>query len=458
MRLLDRLRPRTLWSTLRWPFRLLGEIRARRRSRPNQLVVAVDARALGDPLAGVGWYLRCLLEALAETEGLRLRLYGPWLTEAQGLQTGSHGGTAADRTTPLPATSELPEGSAIERVRYLPSDELSVPTSWLALGLKLVSPWLVAAERPDLVFAPNFVPPRSLRRSRAPLCSVVHDMAWHDLPGTLLEETRQDLGRHLSSTLGRAECVITPSAAVKDRLTEAGVIEAERVHVVHHGPGHLGGQGDEGRSVRREDPVHLPKPDYALCVGTLEPRKNIATLLEAWQGLQSLSPADGAGLPRLVVCGAVGWRNEDLHPLMERGREEGWLELTGRISDASLDAYYRGATLAVCASLHEGFGLPLVEAMSYGVPLVVSDIPVFREVAMDAAVFVSPTDAPEWRKRVAELMADPSERARLAERGRCRAKDFSWARAAEQTLGIWRRMAESETARETDPGGLRGTR
>ena len=122
---------------------------------------------------------------------------------------------------------------------------------------------------------------------------------------------------------------------------------------------------------------------------------------------------------------------------LARAAAEGWLRWLGYAPDATLRALYDRAALLVCPSHYEGFGLPLVEAMSAATPIVCSDIPVFREVAADAALFVPPDDAAGWARTVGEVLSDPQRAADLAARGSARARDFSWRRTAERTLAVW---------------------
>ena len=168
-------------------------------------------------------------------------------------------------------------------------------------------------------------------------------------------------------------------------------------------------------------------------MGTLEPRKNVATLLAAWPRLRAAMP----DAPPLVLCGKLGWRPESIEGDLARAAAEGWLLWLGYAPDETLAALYDRAALLVCPSHYEGFGLPLVEAMSAGTPIVCSDIPVFREVAADAALFVPPHDAAGWARAVGEMLADPDGALLLAARGNARVRDFSWRRTAERTLAAW---------------------
>jgi alpha-1,3-rhamnosyl/mannosyltransferase len=219
--------------------------------------------------------------------------------------------------------------------------------------------------------------------------------------------------------------VLTDSVAVQRELMESGTITAEACRVVPLGPGHLNSETGE---------LAADVPDrFALHVGTFEPRKNLAMLLCAWEQFHASSRVV---LP-LVLCGAAGWKNEALQPILSRGEQAGWLINRGYVSDAVLGALYRRAVLVCCPSLYEGFGLPVLEAMRVGTPVLASDIPVHREVAGEAAVFLPPDDPTRWATEAAALASDEHRRRELAARGRSRAGEFSWQQAATDTAAAW---------------------
>ena len=400
--------PRRVAATWRWARRLAADIRRRRRE--DGLTVAVDVSPLFDSLTGVGWYLHELLRELADRPGLRLRLYGPTMF------------IGPDGPRPVEA---LPEGRAAEWVRHEVSDDLLVRRSWLTPLMRIVEPRLVAADGNRVVFAPNFVPPRPLAASSGPLVATVHDMTLHRTPWAMREETRADLERKLERTIARAHTVITPTETVRADLLERCGAPAGAVRAIHE--------------AARLDPVtpgELPPAvpaRFVLHVGTLEPRKNVATLLAAWPRLR-VAMADA---PPLVLCGKLGWQPESIEGDLARAGAEGWLRWLGYAPDETLAALYDRAALLVCPSHYEGFGLPLVEAMSAGTPIVCSDIPVFREVAAGAAIFVPPDDASAWARAVGEVLADPQRARDLAARGSARVRDFDWRRTAERTLAAW---------------------
>ena len=381
----------------------------------DRLTVAVDVRAFWEPLTGVGWYLFELLRHLADAEGLRLRLYGPTLFP--------------NPDAPGPVV-EPPCGPAIEMVAGL-----APPGTWgrrrsVLRALRLVEPLVFALQRNAVLFAPNFILPRAFRLARGATVATVHDLAFRRLPWTVREETRAALDAQFHRTLARASAVITVSRTVRDELLAAEAIGAARVTAIRHGPGHL--------SARKGGALPAWTPErYMLHVGTVEPRKNIELLLEVWEAWVAEDPA----APALLLCGRRGWKSDALHERFDRAAAAGWLHHPGYVDDDALAALYRRALAVVCPSRYEGFGLPLVEALAAGTPVVASDIPVFREVAGEAAVFAPVDDPAAWQRVLVELAYDETIRGRRSRLGRERAAVFDWSTTAARTREVLERAA-----------------
>ena len=297
-------------------------------------------------------------------------------------------------------------------------------------ALRLMEPLIFALQRNAVLFAPNFILPRAFRLARGATVATVHDLAFRRLPGTVREETRAALDAQFHRTLARASAVITVSRTVRNEILATEAIGAARVTAIHHGPGHLSTR--KGAAPPPGTPAR-----YMLHVGTIEPRKNIELLLGVWESWVAEDPA----APALLLCGRRGWKSDALHAAFDRAAAAGWLHHPGYVDDDALAALYRGALAVVCPSLYEGFGLPLVEGMAAGTPVVASDIPVFREVAGEAAVFAPVNDPAAWKRALVGLAHDEILRRRLAERGRERAGAFDWSAAAARTAEVLRRAA-----------------
>jgi alpha-1,3-rhamnosyl/mannosyltransferase len=197
---------------------------------------------------------------------------------------------------------------------------------------------------------------------------------------------------------------------------------------------------DDGPSVAEVRVRHgLGERPYVLAVGTLEPRKNLPRLVEAFAAL----PPALRDAHELVLAGAVGWNTDATLAAVARHR----VRQLGHVPEDHLPALYRGAAAFAYPSLYEGFGLPVVEAMAAGAPVLTSNVSSLPEVAGDAALLVDPWSVPSIRDGLARLLADRDLARRLAARGRERAATFSWERHAREVLTVVERAAAARARR-----------
>lgn len=434
---LSGLAPRRLAASARW----LAACRAtlRRRRREPRLTVAVDIAPFWEPLTGIGWYLYRLLEHLAARDDVRLRLYGPSLVDK------------GDQPEPV---VPLPTGPALEEVCWSIPESFSIVHYWLADRLRAREGWLVARDRNDVLFAPNYFLPDRFHGSPGALVATVHDLSVDRVPETMRESTRRDLEKRLRATTAAAAALITDSDAVRGEIVEAGLATADAVHAVPLAPGSVvrrGSRGDEHDDVSAAGPP--PRPErapsrYILHVGTLEPRKDVGTLLTAFDRVRARHPEVG-----LVLTGGWGWKADALRPRVAEAEAAGWLWPAGYVDQPTLEALYDHAEWLAMASLYEGFGLPAVEAMAAGVPLLLSDLPVLREVGGDAALYAPARDVDAWAALVDRALGDADLRTELAHRARTRAERFDWGRTADATLEVWRRAGADRRRRRLGPRG-----
>lgn len=269
----------------------------------------------------------------------------------------------------------------------------------------------------DLFHCTNQVrtPPR-----RLPFSATLHDLTCWKMPEFHSEANvradREFAGRVLKHAAG----VIAVSETTRQDAIEILGLKPERIRAIHNGVADAYFEAPE--------PPPRRKP-YVLFVGTIEPRKNVDRLLDAWEML----PASARAAFDLLLAGGAGWRCEDTVQRLRAARDGvHWL---GYYPEAMLPELIRGATLLVYPSLYEGFGLPVAQAMACGTPCVTSNVSALPEIAGDAAVLVDPKSTEEIRGAILRLLDGPSERARLAAAGRARAERlFRWDRAARQSL------------------------
>ncbi|MFN2624935.1 MAG: glycosyltransferase family 4 protein, partial [Mycobacteriales bacterium] len=281
----------------------------------------------------------------------------------------------------------------------------------------------------DVTHAPTlFAPPRR----RRPLVVTIHDAVPWTHPETL---TRYGVAWHrrMAARVARtADLVVVPTEAVAAELTTRLGL-AGRVVVIGEGvSADLAAPPDAAERRRR---LGIGDEAYAVTVATLEPRKGLDVALDA------LAHPSAADVP-LVVVGPRGWGGIDVDAAAaQRGLTASQVRALGRVSDQDLAAVVSGATMLVAPSRAEGFGLPVIEAMSLGVPVVVSSAPALVEVAGDAAVVTPVGDAVALAAAMADLLDDAGRRADLARRGRARAARFTWRAAADALWAAYHSLA-----------------
>lgn len=284
----------------------------------------------------------------------------------------------------------------------------------------------------DLFHFPSFVA-RPLRSAGAVV--TIHDLSHVRMPECAEPGNVAFLNAEIPRTLERARLVLVDSDFTARELAEVYGYPRERTRVTHLGvDGCFSPRGaDEAEQARRRH--GLPR-DFILCVGTIEPRKNIGALLDAYRLLRE----GGGGVPALVLVGGDGWREEAARverEISSPGLKGSVLRLR-HLGHDELPALYSAARIFVFPALYEGFGLPPLEAMACGIPVVCSDAASLPEVVGDAALLVPPRDAAGMAGEMRRLLDDGGLRRALREKGLERAKRFSWGATARATLAAYR--------------------
>jgi glycosyltransferase involved in cell wall biosynthesis len=379
--------------------------------------VAVDARPAVFPhKTGIGYYTWHLLRLLPAVDPETT--YLAWYLNARMLQGGPHrllGDVAApnliERPTPVPARW-------FERL----SERFDVPRiEWFA--------------RSDVVFAPNFVPPPTRIRR---LVVTVHDLAFRRLPQSAPHGTRWWLAR-LDRALARATTVIAVSGSTRDDVVQLAQVDPDRIAVIPLGVDHRVFRPADPERVAAARSAHGVDGPYLLYVGGIEPRKNLPSLVAAFSRLR--------GDVQLVVAGGgVAWNPEgtDLLDAALASAPTGVRDRvvrTGYVSDSDKVALLTGAEVFVYPSLYEGFGLPVLEAMACGTPVVTSNVSSLPEVAGDAALLVDPADPEAIAAEVERVLSDGALRKQFVDLGLQRAKGFTWEATAARTAEVLKKAA-----------------
>jgi glycosyltransferase involved in cell wall biosynthesis len=303
--------------------------------------------------------------------------------------------------------------------------------AWHVLGRPRLEWRAPALRNVDVVHAPSVaVPPHG----PPPLVVTVHDVA-----PLLFSEgfTRRGLWFHargVKAAARRADLVITGSHAAAAEIEGHTPIGRDRLRVVPYGvDGTTAAPEEIAGTLRRHGLVGTP---YVLWVGILQPRKNVGTLVMAFARL-----VERDRLPHhLVLAGPPGWLEDEILAAAERSHLGERLHRLGEVTDSDLKALYAGADVFALPSRYEGFGLPVLEAMVQGTPVVCADIPALREVAGGAARLVPPADVEAWSAALDDLLGDETARHRMAEAGRARAGQFSWERMVRETRAVYAEM------------------
>ncbi len=282
--------------------------------------------------------------------------------------------------------------------------------------------WSAYAGEADVVHAPSLaVPPRR----RTPLAVAVHDLAWREFPDAFPPRGRRWHEAALGRALARASLFVTCSPVTADALVAAGA-GARRVHVVEYGCDHLPEPDDEAAaSVLANLGVTGP---YLLSVGTLEPRKNVPRLVAAYHAARPRLPEPWP----LVVVGPSGWGD----PELSDGRDG--VVMAGWVGAGALAGLYRRARAAAYVPLMEGWGLPAVEAMAAGTPVVASPMPSTGGAALE----VDPLDVDAIAAALVEVATDDAARSDLTSAGLRRAAALTWESTARTHVDLWKSLGE----------------
>jgi glycosyltransferase involved in cell wall biosynthesis len=369
------------------------------------LRVGLDARMNAYRRGGIPAYTQHLLAAMAAL---------PPQAELLALEHRRQQRPVVDTPTVRRATLQTPPHHRLE--------QWSLPLEVLPLRL-------------DVLHCPDFVAPR-----RRPCAAVVtvHDLAFLHFPG-ILDQQAQRYYSQVRASVWHADAVIAVSEATRRDISNLLGLPPERIDVVYEAAAPLFRPlALPPGATRRINGISLTAGSFALFVSTLEPRKNLPTLLYALHRCAERRP--GARY-HLVLAGGRGWNDHEIFATLRDLRLYERVTLLGGVGLDDLHWLYNACRLYVNPSRYEGFGLPALEALACGAPSLVSDTSSLPEVVGDAALRVPPLDVDAWAEALARLWHDADLRADLARRGPARAALFSWQRAARETLAIYRRCA-----------------
>ncbi|HUX11190.1 MAG TPA: glycosyltransferase family 1 protein, partial [Terriglobia bacterium] len=306
----------------------------------------------------------------------------------------------------------------------------TVYAAWLETGFQSQ----IRKLGPDLVHFTNHLVPRA-RKSRAKYAVTIHDLTAWRLPEAFSTFYVRYIHTVVPRALKLADLVLCPSNAIRNEVIEHFNLKEEKVRTAWNANTNLpkvSAQMREEMSGPLRRKLGLRKP-FVLFVGTLERRKNVATLVEAFARVARTHDL------QLVLAGRPGHGFSEIEASIERQGDRDRYILTGYVSDEELAMLYTLADVFAYPSRYEGFGIPLVEAMSFGLPIVASRIPASEEVAADAAIYYDdPLDAEALAGKLLEALDSSALMSVLGSRGRQRAEIFSWKNVAQMYIDAYK--------------------
>ncbi len=377
--------------------------------------IAFDGTTLQPQRTGVGYYTEHLLRHVAAEAAH---------TRDEVVVLSNH---------PIDIDAALPAG-----VRVVTSGSRMPRIAWT----QLLAPRTLRDLAPDVAHFTNGMIPMV---SPVPTVVTIHDMSlrlypqYHPVRRVLLNRPLVDLAAR------RADAIITVSESAKRDITDLYGLDPSRVHVVHEAAAPaFHAVVDPGELARVRRRYHLADR-IILYVGTIEPRKNLPRLIDAF----AARTKSGELNHQLVCVGPYGWLSNGLGEHIERSGVARSIVFTGYVPFADLPALYSAAEMFVFPSLHEGFGLPVIEAMACGVPVITGEMSAMPEIAGSAVEQVDAHDTDALGAAIVGLANDPERRRHLSAVGRARAAAFSWQRAARETLAVYRQAVRARSHAST---------
>jgi len=324
-----------------------------------------------------------------------------------------------------PPISSLHEQGTPPNLQAVHAEVSGVSKHWWTIGL----PSYIRRHPLDLFHGTNYDVPLL---GGCPTVLTIHDLASYLYPETLQTRSVRRARYRLPIMARRATMIVTPTRAVRLEVCERLNVKPEKVIAIHHAPRPCFRPLPPNQTIETTRRLGIDD-DFLLFVGTIEPRKNLLTLIRAFENVLKKTSLR----PQLVIAGQEGWLTDELFDYVKNRDFGDRLRWTGYVSDEDLCALYSSCRVFIYPSIYEGFGLPPLEAMACGAPVITSRIPAIVETVGTAACLITPTDVPALSRRIIELLEDTGQRKKLSEAGQTRAAEFSWERTARLTRDVY---------------------
>lgn len=302
---------------------------------------------------------------------------------------------------------------------------------WTLLALNKV----VNQDMPDVFWSPTHYAPLMLK---VPLVLTILDVSYKHFPKMFSKKDLYKLSLWGKYSVRRADRITTISQASKDDIINEYHVQPEKVAVVSVGIRDIIKTDMAKEEVFKR---HLVETPYILFVGTIQPRKNLARLIEAFSQVKKSN--DSEKDLNLVIIGRRGWQFEETFEAPKKYGVSESVNFLENVTDAELPVFYKNAELFVLPSLYEGFGLPILEAMRYGCPVITSNVSSLPEAGGDAAAYFDPTDVEDMADVIKKVLLDKSLREKMIEKGTQHVKKFSWKNSAVEVLKVLEETARA---------------
>lgn len=376
--------------------------------------ILIDAVSLLSPLTGIGRYtyeISCRLQKLSKGKYEIFFNYGYHSKELYGVDKQS---TTEQKAKKLQSfIKKFPLLKKLSRSFYL------FITKFYRVEY-------------DLYFQPNFIPNSNIKAKK--LICTVHDFSFMLQPHWHTKELIEHYDKNFFKLIKKADHIITGSNFTKQEIIDYMQIPQDKISVIYHGVNHeLYKPYQQNELQETKAKFDLPKK-FLLFVGSIEPRKNLLTLLKAYNLLTN----DEKGELPLILVGFKGWENREIMQEIEKNRE--YIRYLGFVSDSELAHIYNLATVFIYPSLYEGFGLPPLEAMACGTPVIVSNVSSLPEVCGDAAIYIEPTDHIDIKNKILVIAKDEKLREELSQKSKAQAAFFSWEKSAIEHFEVFEKV------------------
>jgi len=362
--------------------------------------IAIDAHSVGTQLAGNETYAVNLIEALAQID--QVNQYTLYVTRDEAVAR------FADRWPNFQVKRTLPHTPLVR-----------IP---LTLSVEL------RRSPVDLLHVQYTAPPFA----RCPIVSTIHDLSFEHLPETFTRHSRAQLRLTVRRTARKAARILTLSEFSRRDIIETYAVNPDRVLVTPAAAPARFAPVENETELKEIRERYRIKANYLLSLGSLQPRKNLARLIEAYASLQKLCSNDQ--LPQLVFAGKPGWLDDEIYRAAQRENRNESIKFIGYVPEKDLPALYSGAICFVYPSFFEGFGLPVLEAMQCGTPVIAGNRTSLPEVTGEAAQLFDPFDSGALAEAIGRVVDNPGYREELRVKGLERARAFSWTTTAKLTL------------------------